>query len=43
MAQEKGKIKTITLEKEKIIDIDSFLKKKPIESPSEHAFGGKRY
>ena len=43
MAQEKGKIKTITLDKEKIIDIDSFLGKKPIEYPSEHAFDGKRY
>ena len=43
MAKEKGKIKNITLEKEKIIDIDSYLEKIPIESPSEHAFGGKRY
>ena len=43
MAKEKGKIKTITLEKEKIIDIDSYLEKIPIESPSEHAFDGKRY
>ena len=43
MAQEKGKIKDIILEKEKIIDIDSFLGKKPIEYPSEHAFNGERY
>ena len=43
MAQEKEKIKGIILEKEKIIDIDSFLGKKPIEYPSEHAFDGKRY
>ena len=43
MAQGKEKIKTIILEKEKIIDIDSFLDKKPIEYPSEHAFNGKRY
>ena len=43
MAQEKEKIKGIILEKEKIIDIDSFLGKKPIEYPSEHAFNGKRY
>ena len=43
MAQEKEKIKTIILEKEKIIDIDSFLGKKPIEYPSEHAFDGHRY
>ena len=43
MEQEKEKIKGIILEKEKIIDIDSFLGKKPIEYPSEHAFDGKRY
>ena len=43
MSQEKEKIKGIILEKEKIIDIDSFLGKKPIEYPSEHAFDGKRY
>ena len=43
MAQGKEKIKTIILEKEKIIDIDSFLDKKPIEYPSEHALYGKRY
>ena len=43
MAKEKGKIKNIILEKEKIIDIDSYLEKIPIESPSEHAFDGKRY
>ena len=43
MAAEKEKIKDIILEKEKIIDIDSFLSKKPIEYPSEHAFDGKRY
>ena len=43
MEKEKGKIKNIALEKEKIIDIDSYLEKIPIESPSEHAFGGKRY
>jgi len=42
MEQEK-EIKGIILEKEKIIDIDSFLGKKPIEYPSEHAFDGKRY
>lgn len=41
MAQEKEK--NIILEKEKIIDIDSFLDKKPIESPSDHAFDGQRY
>jgi len=40
---EKEKNKAIILEKEKIIDIDSFLGKKPIEYPSEHAFDGKRY
>ena len=43
MAQEKEKIKGIILEKEKIIDIGSFLGKKPIEYPSEHAFNGSRY
>ena len=43
MAQEKEKIKGIILEKEKIIDINSFLGKKPIEYPSEHAFNGSRY
>ena len=43
MTEEKAKIKDIILEKEKIIDIDSFLDKKPIEYPSEHAFDGKRY
>ena len=43
VVQEKEKIKGIILEKEKIIDIDSFLGKKPIEYPSEHAFNGKRY
>ena len=42
MEQEK-EIKGIILEKEKIIDIDSFLGKKPIEYPSEHAFDVKRY
>jgi len=43
MVDEKEKNKAIILEKEKIIDIDSFLGKKPIEYPSEHAFDGKRY
>lgn len=43
MTDEKEKNKAIILEKEKIIDIDSFLAKKPIEYPSEHAFGGSRY
>ena len=37
------KIKAIILKKEKIIDIDSFLGKKPIEYPSEHAFNGQRF
>jgi len=43
MVDEKEKNKAIILKKEKIIDIDSFLGKKPIEYPSEHAFDGKRY
>jgi len=43
MVAKKEKNKAIILEKEKIIDIDSFLGKKPIEYPSEHAFNGKRY
>ena len=43
MTEEKESIKDIILEKDKIIDIDSFLSKKPITYPSKHAFDGQRY